>query len=371
MLRDHLEAMKAEFPTLSLRENVPWREVTSLKAGGDIPALAEPPDDIVLARLIRFCRKRRIPILLLGNGSNLIGSDRDSELLVIRLNRGNFIRICFADGRIIAGAGVRLKDFARACLERGFGGLAPLIGIPGRIGGMLRMNAGANGASISDHLYELCGFGPNGESWSLLKEEVAWEYRHASLPPDTVITAAIFKLPPASANEQQLIADELKKRSERQPKGFNAGCFFRNPGKESAGKLIDEAGCKGLTVGDAAVSDLHANFILNLGHATEKDISDLMILIRQRVAAYSGIYLRPEVCFASAEALENFYAAVPAPRVALTEDSPLYGVLKNIGCELVRPGEPADLIPTGVLPPETLTERACAAWLRDLVSHKK
>lgn len=367
-----LESLKTEFPGLSIRENVAWREVTSLKAGGVIPALAEPSDDIVLAKLIRFCRKTQIPLLILGNGTNMVGADHAPDLLAVRLNRGNFIRICFAQDRIVAGAGVKMKDFIRACAERGFGGLAPLAGIPGRLGGMLRMNAGAGGASISDHLHELCGFGPNGESWSLLKEEILWEYRHASLPPDTVITAAIFNLPPAAANEQQLIADELKKRNETQPKGFGAGCFFRNAGKEPAGKLIDEAGCKGLSAGDAAVSGLHANFILNRGHAGEKDIFDLMVLVRKRVAEHSGIYLRPEVCFASPETLKNFYAAVPAPRLALPDGSPLRGILEDIGCECVRPGETADLTLTAeALPPENLTERLCAARLRKLIAGNK
>ena len=142
MQQSILAALKAEFPGLSIRENVPWREVTSLKAGGVIPVLAEPGDDIVLAPLLYFCHSRHIPVLVLGNGSNTVGADALPETLVLRLNHGNFVRICFARDRIVAGAGVRWKDFVRTCAEHGFGGLAPLAGIPGQVGGLLMMNAG-------------------------------------------------------------------------------------------------------------------------------------------------------------------------------------------------------------------------------------
>ncbi len=362
-----LHALKSEFPGLTVKENTPWREVTSLKAGGVISAMAEPKDDIVLAGLLRYCTQHRIPFVILGNGTNLIGADHRPDLLVIRLTHGNFGRICFAQNRIIAGAGVRLKDFAKACAEHNFGGLAPLVGIPGRIGGLLRMNAGAHGVSISDYLWEICGFNANGESWAMLKDEIQWSYRHASIPPGAVITAAIFLLPKAAGNENELITDELKNRAATNPGGLNAGCFFRNAGSESAGRLIDEAGCKGLAVGDAVVSDLHANFIVNRGRATEQDMLELMTQVRRRVAEFHGIYLRPEVCFAAPDMLEKFYVQTPAPRIAATPGGLNAAILKNIGCEIVS--RDADL----TVPPELelTTERACGAWLRDAIRAKK
>lgn len=370
MQQSILAALKAEFPGLSIRENVPWREVTSLKAGGVIPVLAEPGDDIVLAPLLYFCHSRHIPVLVLGNGSNTVGADALPETLVLRLNHGNFVRICFARDRIVAGAGVRWKDFVRTCAEHGFGGLAPLAGIPGQVGGLLMMNAGAHGAAISDFLYEVCGFDQTGESCSMMKDDLRWEYRHTSIPAGTVVTAAIFKLPPAAPDEQERITGELRNRGISQPGGLNAGCFFRNAGNESAGKLIDEAGCKGLSVGDATVSDLHANFILNRGNATEKDILELMIQVRRKVAEHAGIYLKPEVCFADSEALKKFYMAVPPPRIALSPDSPLRTILRNIGYEIATAEEEADLI-VAEFPVTPLNEHSCGLWLKKMIAAKK
>ncbi len=310
-----LAALKIELPEIVFRENVPWHDVTSLKAGGNIRILAEPMDDIALAKLLKFCLEHQVPYLMVGNGTNLIGADNYPELLVIRLIHGNFIRICFAPGRIIAGAGVRLKDFAKICAEHGYGGLAPLVGIPGRLGGLLRMNAGANGANISDYLHEVCGFDADGQSWAMMKNEIHWGYRFSSIPSDAVITAAIFHLPPASADEEQLIKDELSKRSRKEPHGCTAGCTFRNVSDaDPAGKIIDDAGLKNLSVGDAVVSDVHANFIINKGHAGESDVAELISRIQAEVADRFGFYLHPEVAFADPRTPEKF---IKPPRIAV------------------------------------------------------
>ncbi|MCP3965350.1 MAG: D-alanine--D-alanine ligase [Lentisphaerae bacterium] len=307
------------FPLLPLKYNVGWREITSLGAGGEVPVLAEPTDDISLAQLLKFCYKRDIKVYILGGGSDTVGADKPFTGIVVRLCQNDFIRVRPGRQHVTAGSGVRLSDLVSISARRGFGGIAPLAAIPGTVGGAIRMNAGAHGVSIGDYVAELCGYNMEGSPWSASGTEIEWTYRNSSVPRDVIITAAILKLPPCdTAEELEKISTELKHRRAREPRGRSAGCAFKNVcADEPAGRLIDFCGMKNTECGDAYVSEKHANYIINSKRASEDDIIKLMSQIRRCVAEETGLYLRPEVCFVDAQGRDRVCAEAPAPCIAV------------------------------------------------------
>ncbi|QSH41034.1 D-alanine--D-alanine ligase [Lentisphaerota bacterium ZTH] len=307
------------FPLLPLKYNVGWREITSLGAGGEVPVLAEPTDDISLAELLKFCHARDIKVYILGGGSDTVGADKPYTGIVVRLCQNDFIRVRPGRKHVTAGAGVRLSDLVSISARRGFGGIAPLAAIPGTVGGAVRMNAGAHGVSIGDYIAELCGYDMTGTPWSASGSELEWRYRQSSVPKDVIITAAILRLPECdTAEELRKISEELKHRRAKEPRGRSAGCAFKNvSADEPAGRLIDYCGLKSCISGEAYVSEKHANYIINSKHASEDDIINLMSQIRRCVAEETGLYLRPEVCFVDSEGRDRVCSATPAPRVAV------------------------------------------------------
>lgn len=313
---DELESV---FPGLPLKFNVPWRELTTLGVGGHIPLVAEPPDDIALIHIMRFCWKRGVPTFVLGGGSNTVGMDEPYPGLVVRLRQNDFVRIKAGRSHITAGAGVRLYDFCVAAAHRGFGGISALAPIPGTLGGAIRMNAGAHGVTIGEFVVELCGFDADGECWTADGDDIDWGYRSSSIPLGVTITAAVFRLPAANpARESAAITATVKKRRTMEPKHRSAGCVFKNPVKElSAGGLIDNAGGKKLSTGQVEVSSEHANYFVNLGRATEKDFLSLAKQVKLKVFANSGIILQPEVVFANPAAAAELAAVPPKEPVAV------------------------------------------------------
>ncbi len=307
-------------PGLALRENVPFREVTSLGVGSLLPLLAEPADDIELSKLMAFASKNNIPVLNIGGGSNLAGMDALFDGIALRLRRGIFSEIRPGRTRhLTAGAAVRMAELANTAARSNLGGLVPLAGIPGSLGGAVRMNAGANGCTISEFVVQLCGCHSDGTVWTAEKDDIQWNYRSTTIPADVIITSVILQMDKADMDsELVLIAQENANRRAKEPKGRTAGCTFKNPGgSESAGRLIDMNGLKGLKSGMLEVSHEHANYILNHGTATEAELLTLMAEIRKKVAAQTGIYLEPEIVFANPDALEKFHSAAPAPKVAV------------------------------------------------------
>ena len=301
--RQIINDIESEFPSLPIKYHIPWKDVTTLGVGGEIPILVEPPEDISLVHLLKHCREKSIPVFILGGGSNIAGMDESFEGLVIRLRQNDFVKIKFGREHITAGSGVRLYDLILASANKGFGGLSALSGIPGTLGGALRMNAGAHGVCIGSFVTEICGFNSKGVPWSASKSHLTWSYRSSSVPDDIIITAAIIR-PEKVEQESELlkIRAELDSRKKSNPSGRSAGCVFRNPSEEdSAGRLIDISGCKGLTEGSAMVSDVHANYFINKGSASEKDFLELAVKVREKVFSESGVFLMPEVCFVNEE----------------------------------------------------------------------
>jgi D-alanine-D-alanine ligase len=313
-----LQKIKSELPQIFFREQVPFRDITTLGCGGLLPLLAEVKNLDELAAVAGYLSRNRIPMLFIGGGSNLAGMDAPFAGVAVRLAREYFNGIEISAGLVRAETGVRLAELARTAAEAGFGGLAAFAGIPGTLGGALRMNAGAHGHCIGELVESLTGVRTDGRSWQAAKNDLVWNYRQSSIPADVIVTAAVLRLPDADPKvELANIAAETAARRAREPKGRTAGCMFRNAGSESAGKLIDECGLKGCRRGSFEVSGEHANYIVNTNGGSEADLLELMTLIRRTVAERCGIYLEPEVVFADPTARDRLRAAVPAPRIAV------------------------------------------------------
>jgi UDP-N-acetylmuramate dehydrogenase len=216
--------------------------------------------------------------------------------VVIRLGRG-FNEVRIEEGqRVVAGAALLDALVARAARDAGVAGLAFLSGIPGAIGGALRMNGGAYGAETKDVLIEARGLNRQGNLRSYSNAEMGFSYRHCGVPEDVIFTAATFQGRPGTVEEIAAEMAEIKrKREASQPRNRTGGSTFKNPPGASAWKLVDEAGCRGLTVGGAQVSELHSNFLINLGGATAADIETLGETVRARVKAHSGVELEWEI----------------------------------------------------------------------------
>ncbi len=271
---------------------------TTMRVGGAARIYAEPATAEDLQILLRESHARGVEIFFLGRGSNLIVPDDGVDGLVITLAHDNWQRFELRpDGRIWAGAGLRLKNLCGLAGKAGLVGFEFLEGIPGSVGGALRMNAGAMGGWMFDVVDEVEIMTPAGEIKTLRKAEMRVAYRHCAELHDAIALGALLR--PAAQADAEAISRQIdvyrRKRHESQPREPSAGCVFKNPPGNSAGRLIDEAGLKGERVGDAEVSPVHANFIVNRGHATSADVIALMRRVRARVREARGVELEPEV----------------------------------------------------------------------------
>jgi UDP-N-acetylenolpyruvoylglucosamine reductase len=295
--RDWAAELLARISTDSVvRPDEPLARRTTLRVGGRADVFVEPASEDDLARVLQFCAQRHLPFTVLGRGSNLLIKDGGIRGVVICLNQPVFNRIEVQGPRLRCGAGVKLKAVAIEARKHGLSGLEFLEGIPGSVGGALRMNAGAMG-SWTFEVVEAVRF---MEAAGLVHQRPAGElnpqYRSCAWFKDHIALAAIFKGQPAP---REVIAERMKtfsqKRWDTQPPEPSAGCIFKNPTTIPAGKLIDELGLKGTRVGDAVVSRVHGNFIVNEGHATAKDVLDLIHIIQARAKSQRGIDLETEV----------------------------------------------------------------------------
>ncbi|MCK4591297.1 MAG: UDP-N-acetylmuramate dehydrogenase [Candidatus Latescibacteria bacterium] len=272
-------------------------EHTSLGIGGPAEALVCPADIADLQRVLTLAKKEAKSILVIGRGTNLLVSDAGVPGLVLRVNQA-CSEINTSDGQISAGAGVELPRLLQFCLQQGLGGLEFAAGIPGTVGGAVKGNAGILKAEISDPLVEVDTLNVSSlEFTTLKKNQITFEYRRSSLPKELILTEITFQFYPEDPmNVKTRIEDYLKTRLTSQPVGEKcAGCVFKNPLGYSAGQLIEQAGCKGMSCGDAVVSELHANFIINRGKARASDVLKLIENIRERVRSTTGVELELEI----------------------------------------------------------------------------
>lgn len=283
-------------PSSIVRRNEPLARRTTLRVGGPADLYVEPASEADLAATLRFCAEQQWPILFLGRGSNLLIKDGGIRGVVICLAQRAFCGVEVRGERLHAGAGARLKVVAMEAKRGGVTGLEFLEGIPGSVGGALRMNAGAMGGSMFGVVERVRFMDLSGQTHERDAHEVEAQYRRCPLFQDHVALSAVLK--GASAAREaigQKMEEFSRKRWQTQPAAPSAGCMFKNPASIPAGKLIDELGLKGLRVGGAVVSEVHGNFIVNDGNATARDILDLIALVRQRAKTERGIELETEV----------------------------------------------------------------------------
>ena len=298
MMDDIVPALRSKLPQLRgrLLANEPLAPLTWFRVGGPAQALFMPEDENDLAYLLADL-PREIPVAVIGLGSNLIVRDGGVEGVVIRLGRGFNETKVEPGNRVRSGTAVPDLRVAKAAQEAGIAGLAFYRGIPGAIGGALRMNGGAYGRETKDVLIEARGIDRAGNIRTYANAEMECTYRHCGVGDDVIFTEALFA---GSPGDPAAIAAEMdaitSKRETTQPvKSRTGGSTFKNPPGYKAWQLIDAAGCRGLIVGGAQVSELHCNFLINLGHATAADIENLGEEVRRRVKDKSGVTLEWEI----------------------------------------------------------------------------
>jgi len=274
------------------------KRLNTWRVGGAAECFFKADDIDALTYFLEYCAAD-YPIFYLGLGSNVLVRDGGIKGIVISLGSGfNWIEQ-HTEKTTCAGAGVSCAQLARFYVNYGLPGLEFMAGIPGTLGGALSMNAGAFGSEIWQYVVAIETIDRQGERRRWLRDELDVGYRFADIPQDECIISAEFKRPAISENKAKL-KEQLKKylamRNQTQPINMpNCGSVFKNLQGSSAGQLIDECGLKSYRIGDAMISDKHANFIINRGHATADDIEKLIAHIQSVVMERSGVYLQPEV----------------------------------------------------------------------------
>jgi UDP-N-acetylmuramate dehydrogenase len=277
------------------RRDVPLGPLTTYGVGGPAGVLLTVADPDQLAATARAVAAHPVPVLVVGLGSNLLVSDAGFDGLVLVLGPG-FADVDIEGTRVRAGARAKLPVVARQTAAAGLTGFEWAAGVPGSIGGAVRMNAGVHDADLSDALVRVRVVDlASGEDGVMAANDLHLEYRHSSLRDDQVVVWADLDLVAGdAAAARAAIKDKTQWRRDHQPGGRNAGSVFANPPGDSAGRLIEAAGCKGLRIGTAEVSPKHANFIQSDEGGTAADVYALIAEVRRRVFREHGVLLRPE-----------------------------------------------------------------------------
>jgi UDP-N-acetylmuramate dehydrogenase len=271
--------------------------ITWFRAGGNAALLFQPADEDDLADFLKALPPD-VPVMVVGMGSNLLVRDGGIDGVVIRLSAKGFGAVTVANGTDIEAGAIALdKQVAAAALEAGIGGFHFYHGIPGSIGGALRMNAGANGVETVNRVIEVRGVTRKGERVTFTNAAMGYTYRHSAAPDDVIFTSALMRGEPTDRAEIRRLMDEVQHHRETvQPvKEKTGGSTFKNPEGTSAWKEIDKAGCRGLMIGGAQMSPMHCNFMINTGSATAHDLELLGETVRARVLENSGIRLEWEI----------------------------------------------------------------------------
>ena len=283
-------------PESVLRLNESLAKKTTLRVGGPADFYVEPCSVFDLARLFRFCTQADIPFTVLGRGSNLLIRDGGIRGVIVRLGHQSFSEIKVSGPYLKCGAGASLKEVCNTARQNGLAGLEFLGGIPGSVGGAMRMNAGAMGSATFERIEQISYMDREGEVHDVFVNQIEVVYRSCPMLRTHIALSAIFRGDPDS---KEAIVARTNNFNERrwcsQPRNPSAGCIFKNPEKTAAGKLIQELGLKGKRVGGAMISPVHGNFIVNEKNATAADVLQLIEFIREKVRAEHGIELETEV----------------------------------------------------------------------------
>lgn len=284
-----------------IRRSVPMARHTSFAVGGEVDLFALPEDLEDLRAIVQWCRENGVAYFILGNGTNLLVRDGGIRGMAISLARG-FCRMvelaCGSEGSmVLAEAGQSLGTLVQFATEKGLSGLEWAAGIPGTVGGALFMNAGAFGGEMKDLVHSARILDQEGNLAECNGASIRFGYRRMDLPEGGVILSGTFRLQAESRRwVKSRVQEILRRRMDKQPAHLpSAGSVFKNPEGFAAGRLIEESGLKGSRIGNAQVSEKHANFIVNLGGASARDISGLIANVQERVLQEKGIRLEMEI----------------------------------------------------------------------------
>lgn len=301
VIAENLKEIVGEGGDVRLYE--PMSKHTTLRVGGPAQFWVEPRDERAFADIIRFATRENLPLFVVGRGSNLLVRDGGIRGVVVHPSGGEFERIVVSGNTITAGVGAKLKEVAYATKAAGIGGLEWMEGIPGEIGGGLRMNAGAMGSQTFDNVVSVRFLDADGNAQVKTTAELEVHYRHVPTLIGNYAVSAIFQGRPSPKDEITRKLDESQqKRRTSQPAASSAGCIFKNSAASPAGKLVDELGLKNCAVGKARVSEVHGNFIVNDGGATAVEMLELIEKIKTLAREQRGIELETEVQIVGEEA---------------------------------------------------------------------
>jgi UDP-N-acetylenolpyruvoylglucosamine reductase len=290
------ELAKLISPQTVIRHHEPLAKRTTLRVGGPADLYIEPASEADLAQSLKFCADQQIPVFLLGRGSNLLVKDGGFRGAVLCLAQPSFSGIEVSGEQLRCGAGAKLKAVAMEAKRSGIGGLEFLEGIPGSVGGALRMNAGAMGGAMFDVVVSVRLMDFSGRVQDVPPSAMAVSYRSCATLKKQIALQAVLRGRKEPREEiERRMGEFSRRRWQSQPAASSAGCIFKNPPTITAGKLIDELGLKGTKIGGAMVSMEHGNFLVNDGTARARDVLELIERIRARARAERGIELETEV----------------------------------------------------------------------------
>jgi UDP-N-acetylmuramate dehydrogenase len=279
--------------------NVPMKRYTSMKVGGPVKYLVYPADETDLMKIIHILREESVKYRFVGNGTNIIVDDKGFKGAVIRITKIRHLQYQKTQNGAVAkvSGGTSLKGFIKDSAMRGLAGLEKLYWIPGTVGGGIKMNAGSFGASISDVLDGVTVVNDKGNITSVEKKGLSFNYRSSPVKVTECVINGIFHL---KTRDREKILEDMEyvfvERKKRHPMEFpSSGSVFKSVDKEPAWQYVEKAGLRGFRIGDACVSDKHTNFIVNLGHATARDIKTLIDKIKKEVFEKLGVTLEEEV----------------------------------------------------------------------------
>ena len=274
----------------------PLAKETWYGLGGPADYFIKPQDTEQLAQVVKRCNDNKVPIYVLGYGSNLLVSDEGVRGAVIQLKSDNFSQIKFVKEQVIAGAGVELSRLVLTCAKKGLSGLEPLTGIPGSVGGAVKMNSGGNFGDIGTIVESVTLMDKDGKISEKKKPELQFDYRQTNITAKFILEAKINM----TAGDPEQITKTIKenwvyKKNNQPLNTINSGCIFKNPRGLSAGAMIDRAGLKGLQIGGAIVSEKHANFFIAQPGCTSRDVMRLIELVKEKVQKQFNVELELEI----------------------------------------------------------------------------
>jgi UDP-N-acetylmuramate dehydrogenase len=273
---------------------------TYLGIGGPADIYVIPADAISLKKCILFAAGKKLPVVVLGGGTNVLAADQGFRGMVASMkyfNMRKMVNEWQGLAELFVEAGVFLQGLVNFCVEKGYGGIEGLTGIPGTVGGAIMGNTGAHGQEIKDVVHSLVVMNYAGMIKKIERSQISFGYRKSNLPAQSIVLSANmrFKKDNPEALEKKMRQFVMRKKSTQPLSERSAGCVFKNPEGDSAGRLIDSAGCKGMRVGDIEVSEVHANFLINRGEGKASEFLALMKTVRERVAERTGVVLEQEI----------------------------------------------------------------------------